>query len=160
MKSRYGPTSRQREEEIKNGMTCQMCDIWFVICDALCVIRNTWFVIRQSVWCDYFTPCRVDRVVFLLLFKDLSSNIFCLEERRATERSKHCSLFSSALALLVGSGVCVCGKILLQCVWVLCCCRQETPAIVPRENKSSNVCSEWNSLEGRKQQNSCRGFVS
>ena len=47
-------------------------------------------------------------MVFLQLFKDLSSNICCLEERRATERSKHCSLFSSALALLVGSGVCVC----------------------------------------------------
>ena len=134
---------------------------WCVMCDVRCVMRNALYVIREPVWCDFL-------LVGWAMWCTCCCTRICAQTfavRRKEGRHEEVSIvlfFHLAPAFLRWPlvNVHVTRYEMLQCVWALRCCRQETPAIVPRENESSNVCSEWNSLEGRRPQNSYCSSVS
>ena len=76
-------------------------------------------------------------MVYWLLFKDLSSNICCLEARRETQKSKHCSLFIFSIYASMGFFY-----KMLQCLSFLFVCRKLQPSSRERTKALTSAISE------------------
>ena len=61
-------------EEKKSKTWDDLPDVWYLIRDMRCALRDTKYMIRDTIVSvmEWFSSIREDRVVFLLLFKDLS----------------------------------------------------------------------------------------